>query len=220
MPRRTEQSPDEAGFDVSWWDDGLGKMVSWADRQTPDYRRMEAARNFQDWRHPIIWVEQALQLHEVAEFQWRTYEKHRGEFPTENTPPISSLPNVTLMLAGMSFECALKAYLLCRHDWPITDNQLRSVAKGAHNLAELLALTGMRHNRMDRETLRQLTEFVRWSGRYPIPQGVAELEDSYTSHRHSHEELWQRYEQIKAKFAQRIIRETERYIRRSRRQSR
>ena len=92
MPRRREYSPDEVGFDVSWWDADLGRMVSWEDRQTIEYRRLEAARNFKNWRHPMFWALQAIDLHEAAEYLWQTHEQHRGEFPTPETPPVNRFP--------------------------------------------------------------------------------------------------------------------------------
>ena len=116
------------------------------------------------------------------------------------------------MLAGMSLECALKAYLLCAYDWPIADAQLRSVAGGAHDLEALLKQTFMRCNRTDRDTLRQLSGFVRWSGRYPIPRRLVELESSYVAEVHVHQHLWQRYEETRRKFGRRIAREVDRYV--------
>lgn len=211
MRKQKGLPPDEHRDWVSRQDED-GGWVSWDEMRSDEHQRNTAARHFKDHRHPGLWWIQGCELHNVASYVFETYEQQGKKLPTGEAPSVLSFPAVAYMLAGMSIECGLKAYLLCAYDWPITDDQFNSVAKGNHDLGELLKRTLIRNNETDRDGLRQISEFVRWKGRYPLPRKLKELEANYTSKNLSSEGLWCQYMEIREKFGRRLKGEVNRYM--------
>ncbi len=98
--------------------------------------------------------------------------------PVGGRPHVINFPATALMLAAMSIECLFKGALFCRLAYPPRRDQVSGIAKGAHNLADLLVKVGWRSNANDRLVLKCLSHYVRWAGRYPLPKSSSELAEA------------------------------------------
>ena len=186
---------------VSWFEEGLG-WVRWKDTQKPLYKKHRAAQSFTNFRLPIFWLHKSMLLHEAATVLMQNLKKESDATGLSITLGLHEFTTTAMMLGAMSIECLFKAHLIGRADapHPLPEDVLRSITRGSHDLVALLAKTGMRTNRHDRELLAWLSHCHRWLGRYPMPRDYAEYERYALSAKQSADERWTAYLGLRRKF--------------------
>lgn len=119
-----------------------------------------------DLKNPILWLTQAHALSEAA----RTLVTQN---PSWETMPVwvrgvcdSQYCAAALMLVGYSLEVCLKAMLILRHG---ADTYANDEKKFHHHKLERLGEFIPDLSAKDRATLRALTHYIEWAGRYPDP---------------------------------------------------
>jgi hypothetical protein len=168
MPKRAEAPW------ISTYDDSLRRMVSWQEMKEKWYREHKARLFFQRLNHPWMWIMQSNALHRSARCLWEQ------SVAFEQQSPMLCLDHhkAALMLGGMSIECAMKAQWLTKFDFPLSNDALKKISSGAHDLVSISRSAGVRTNAIDREILGLLTHHIRWLGRYPTPRAT----DEYVRH--------------------------------------
>ncbi len=117
-------------------------------------------------RSPFEWARRATSLMLCA-----------GELAT--TPRITSdrrEASAVMMLVGMSVEVALKGAVIARSPGWISNIQYARIMKLGHNLTAIASEAGLTTLDGDAPRLLELTEYVRWAGRYPTAKSLAEHE--------------------------------------------
>jgi hypothetical protein len=109
-------------------------------------------------------------LHHSARYIWSGVSK---DWPQDDDPGLLAA-DVAFSLGGAAVEATIKAAMLAKYDWPIDDARYRSITQGRHDLAMLARDAGLRTNSSDRLVLSDLSHYVRWRARYPIPKSVEE----------------------------------------------
>ena len=77
------------------------------------------------------------------------------------------------MLIGMSIENALKALYIINNPELVTNGKMNPKWKNGHDLVTLAELSGYVCNEINIDLLRNLSGYIKWAGRYPIPQKVS-----------------------------------------------
>jgi len=188
----------------SIWDENIGKFIQSFKMQEPWYKEREAAKRFNNFRHPFFWYMSVIELNEVAEYLQNQYNIYKDQFPEEGSPRVYMFPDKIFMLAGMAIENLFKTRLLCGLSYPISDSDFKKVAKGNHDLAKLLKKTGMQNNRGDRKICDTLTHYVRWVGKFPLPRDLNEMKKLYFLDVPD-KPLWDAYTGLKAKFEPKVL---------------
>ena len=120
--------------------------------------------------------------------------------PQEKFPRIAGYPDVAFMLGGMALENQIKAIILCRAKWPISDANLKQVEKGNHDLVALLRDHKIRSNRSDRKFLAIHSQYIRWGGRYMRPKAADDFVELWAKHDLTDNEIWDGYIGLHEKF--------------------
>jgi hypothetical protein len=161
LPNRDGFGSDPFGYSALAWQ-------KWAVTQTLAGFPVDVSRppTSDDLKSPVLWMTQAHALAEAA------------RVVIQSEPQISHLPDglkgvcdsqycaVGLMLVGYSLEICLKAMLIIRKGIEIYSAEEKQHRH--HRLEELAEfIPGL--SPKDKATLRVLTHFVTWAGRYPDP---------------------------------------------------
>jgi hypothetical protein len=119
-------------------------------------------------RDPHAWHGYALILRDGARLLWGHVDAARDDAEKSDR---FGLTFVALMLAGLAIEVLAKALLVQQ------DPAIGKTFHGDkwHDLVALVTKVKLKITRIEREELRQLTGFVKFAGRYPIPTGPAGL---------------------------------------------
>lgn len=106
-----------------------------------------------------LWFDYADDLHEAAKLLW----KERPFFDPDPGPgPTPSLHRIALMLAGLALEGLFKArHVMAHNDRP----------PHTHELVQLAERDKVPLSQEEMGLLQRLTQFIMWSGRYPVPTG-------------------------------------------------
>jgi hypothetical protein len=93
------------------------------------------------------------------------------------TPPRDALQATVLLLWGFALENLVKALLTKQDPDRVKDGRLKPWPGAAHNLAELLAATGIDLVQTAEEEVfvARLAASIRWGGRYPTPNHFKEM---------------------------------------------
>jgi len=103
------------------------------------------------------WFDLADDLHEAARILWQT-RPFADPTPGPVVAPFRHL--IALMLAGLALENLLKGrYVVVHGNRPYK----------THDLVDLAAKAGVALDPSETRLVRRLTQFVTWSGRYPVP---------------------------------------------------
>jgi hypothetical protein len=171
-------------MEIRIYDEELGRFIGAKDQAQLCYKIRESKRQFNDYRHPMFWVFKEIEMYESAVALW-----DNAKSPTNLCTTATAF-----MLAGMSLEILLKALLMTHCKWPISDADLKRIAKGAHKLTDLLRETNIETTENGINLLSELSHYVRWKGRYPLPKTENELIQSKTGvSLFSQGELWEQY---------------------------
>jgi hypothetical protein len=150
--------------------------------ETPEEReRAEIARFSQYVLSPEAWfriadeLEAAMKLLEPQiERFWECFRADGGlvEKKDSEPPPMHSLINVHMMLAGFVIENLCKGHLAGRLTWKerkkVKAGELPKCLDG-HKILKLVRRTGMTLSECERDLLARITEVISWRGRYPAP---------------------------------------------------
>ena len=120
------------------------------------------------------------------------------------------------MLAAMSMECLLKGVLFCRLKYSPSRTDVSAVAQGVHKLSKLAERVGWRISKVDHLVLENLSHYVRWSGRYPLPRTSIELADSCLNGL-GKDEVWAGYLSLREKYGPRVSSSLKQWTRRQQR---
>ena len=124
----------------------------------------------------ISWFIRAQSLKSSADIIWREIEhtlyNERG-FPYHHNTVEDQVEELYLMLIGMSIENALKALYVINNPELVTNGKMNPKWKDGHDLVKLAELSGYVCNEINIDLLRNLSGYIKWAGRYPIPQKVS-----------------------------------------------
>jgi hypothetical protein len=123
-----------------------------------------------DRKNPRSWLTYALSHKRAAEI---LFEHVEAEYPDGEPVNIEDaclgLQNSAMLLLGLAVELAIKAFLLKRQikNW----EEISKVPPlSNHDLLEQYKFTSLRLSEKRQWTLRQLTAFTQWAGKYPTPK--------------------------------------------------
>jgi hypothetical protein len=115
------------------------------------------------------WLWQSKGHHTAAKVQWEASKRPgiaRGIGVFHSA--------IALMLAGFAVETLLKMVLIGAHfrtaKFPASYTKLKQCIPPIHDLRKLAESSRVRINESDRRVLDDLTTFVVWAGRYPLPK--------------------------------------------------
>jgi hypothetical protein len=81
------------------------------------------------------------------------------------------------MLDGMAIECLLKAVWVKRGHKLATDGKYLGVpGAGDHDLVQLAGALKLKLSALEKGTLRRLSHFIEYGGRYPVPKDADKLQ--------------------------------------------
>lgn len=118
---------------------------------------------------------------------------HELEVSSRSVPFLA----VHKMLFGMSLECLLKGIMVANDPTVVSPEKFKKKTHDLCSLADAANLgPDVAPSSEERAALNDLTPFIRWIGRYPIPLDSGEqraISDS-SPHSHRRRELWNRLE--------------------------
>jgi hypothetical protein len=122
----------------------------------------------------VFWLISAKSLKASADIIWEKIEYTLydiyGAKVSHNTEE-SEVESVYLMLLGMSIENALKALCIIHNAEIVSDGKLKATWGGdGHDLVQIASLAKFTRSEPDTQLLRNLSNYIRWAGRYPIPK--------------------------------------------------
>jgi len=120
-------------------------------------------------RDPLAWQGYALTLREGARVLW---DHVNAASDAKQTRERFGLMLVAMMLAGLAIEVLAKALLVRENPRLIVYGKWKG---STHNLVSLVARTNLPIKPEEREVLSQLSGFVKFAGRYPIPTRSEDL---------------------------------------------
>jgi len=132
--------------------------------------------------NPKLWIASAEDLFATARLiepelrlRWRSIAER-----SKRAQPIT-IHAVYILLIGFAVENLLKSRIVKfdRKAWRrkiLESGKLPEEFKGNHDLLRLARRARLRLRREDEETMRRLTRFTRWAGRYPVPGDSAKLD--------------------------------------------
>lgn len=138
---------------------------------------MPTINDFIENASPDNWLKYSYELNESANilwkesnnitFDWDSHTKKKVERPT--------ISRNFMLIAGLSIETILKAYLISIHPSYVNEGRLDKKLK-EHDLIKILKLTTkLRFNKREMELMRILSEAIPNWGRYPIPLNFNEI---------------------------------------------
>ena len=153
----------------------------------------------QEWSFKVIsespksWMAQALFLQKAAARLDVMNRQNKVAVMDQIKSELFQMFPVYRMLMGMSMENLLKSIIISRGLPAGQDGKLDSTFNG-HNLNGLASRVGFARDERERELFDELTEFITWLGRYPIPKRAEEWQcASHGSTMHKLEqEIWER----------------------------
>ena len=113
---------------------------------------------------PENWYSHARSLYAAAKQTWKRIEELDRGFTRDK----EGLERVYFMLAGMSIEALLKTNIITRIPEEQRTSPLPKKIK-THDLLKLAAILDLELNEDERFCLKNLTDFIVWAGRYPVP---------------------------------------------------
>jgi len=85
------------------------------------------------------------------------------------------LSGCATLLYGLALENLLKAIIIKTDPAVIIDGELRRWPAGGHDLLILCNVAKIKTTKVEKDLLARLTSFVRWAGRYPIPNAASNM---------------------------------------------
>ena len=180
--------------------------VSWEEDDTPE--DILAFNRF--GKSPISWFEQSKGLHWAADALWKLAPDKQSRHSRPFDRPIA------LMLAGLAIETLLKMVIVYEHckaqEFPGRSTNKKEFLQPLHKLRELAAKTRLRLNKTDRATLDELTNYILWAGRYPVPMsangysGPAYLDHLPSTDLRRQSNLWEKYDTLYRKLHRHAVR--------------
>jgi hypothetical protein len=146
--------------------------------------------DFEVFQDPIYWFGNSERLKFSAELlKERLIVKPeiRSIDPSKEMNKKLALFESYMLLLGLSVENMIKGYALINFQLnnPSTSfrnlKELKNSAWGGnngHELSKILASCGFEIYKAEKEFLERLETFIKWAGRYPIPQDRQKLEDA------------------------------------------
>jgi hypothetical protein len=144
-------------------------------RQTEIDRRKIYASQVLD---PARWIASAQDLLTMSVLVENVLRSRWHSFATTSDADGTTIHAVYLMLIGFAVENLLKSRIV-KFDqklWRtkiLKDGRLPKELKDKHNLVTLAHRARLRLTRNDEVTLRRLTRYAQWAGRYPVPADSA-----------------------------------------------
>jgi hypothetical protein len=129
-------------------------------------------RQFNDFgKSAILWLEQSHALH------WAAVALKDGAKSRTSTVRAATDHVIAIMLGGYAAETLLKMVIITDHcdarGFARDARHAREFLPTTHDLIKLAAMAKLRINARDRRTLGDLTKYILWAGRYPIPLSAA-----------------------------------------------
>jgi hypothetical protein len=129
---------------------------------------------------PARWIASAQDLLTMARLVEHDLRTRWRSFATTSDPDGTTIHTVYLMLIGFAVENLLKSRIV-KYDrklWRtriLKDGRLPKELKENHNLVALARRAHLRLIVNDEVTLRRLTRYAQWAGRYPVPVDCGKL---------------------------------------------
>ncbi|MGA8345390.1 MAG: hypothetical protein WB781_25900 [Candidatus Sulfotelmatobacter sp.] len=103
--------------------------------------------------------------------------ERRESIESGSAPVLTALIHpAELMLDGMAIECLLKALWVKRGNKLARDGKYLGVPDaGAHDLVQLAGAVKLILSDLEKDTLRRLSHFIEYGGRYPVPKNAEKL---------------------------------------------
>lgn len=119
---------------------------------------------------PKMWELSAVTLRFASEVLLRQIRRDIKKIfgPSSQRFTRPSLHTVWLMLCGLTIENLAKAVLVSKGS-PIDESERIKKSLKTHKLVNLVRGTGIRLSKGEEVLLRRLSEFIEWTGRYPVP---------------------------------------------------
>jgi hypothetical protein len=127
---------------------------------------MEKGPTSEDLKSPVLWLSHAHAMSEAACVLIRGNPNFDPMPPDVRGISHCQYHAVALMLVGYSLEICLKAMLIIKKGVPVYQTEEK---KHHHHRLEQLADFVNELNDKDTATLKVLSHFIRWAGRYPDP---------------------------------------------------
>lgn len=127
-------------------------------------------------RDPAAWHHHADALLKAADMLWEQIESDIDE--PALTARLGTFGPVAAMLCGLGVEALAKAVRVLQTPGLIAND---AFTLKTHKLVELVAATGISLDAKQKSALVQLTGFVEWAGKYPIPLAAEHLTPRLTS---------------------------------------
>jgi hypothetical protein len=123
---------------------------------------------------PHAWESRARDLLAAA----TVLRQHRESMDSNSAPaPTALIHPAELMLDGMAIECLLKAVWVKRGHKLVKDgNYLGVPGAGDHDLVQLAGALKLKLSALEKGTLRRLSHFIEYGGRYPVPKDADKLQ--------------------------------------------
>ena len=123
---------------------------------------------------PHAWESRARDLLAAA----TVLRQHRESMDSNSAPaPAALIHPAELMLDGMAIECLLKAVWVKRGQKLAKDGKYLGVpGAGDHDLGQLAGALKLKLSALEKDTLRRLSHFIEYGGRYPVPKNAEKLQ--------------------------------------------
>jgi hypothetical protein len=123
---------------------------------------------------PHAWESRARDLLAAA----TVLRQHRESMESNSAPaPTALIHPAELMLDGMAIECLLKAAWVRRGHKLAKDGKYLGVpGAGDHDLVQLASALKLKLSALEKDTLRRLSHFIEYGGRYPVPKDADKLQ--------------------------------------------
>lgn len=123
---------------------------------------------------PHAWESRARDLLAAA----TVLRHHRESMDSNSAPaPTALILPAELMLDGMAIECLLKAAWVKRGHKLAKDGKYLGVpGAGDHDLVQLAGALKLKLSALETDTLRRLSHFIEYGGRYPVPKDADKLQ--------------------------------------------
>lgn len=161
-------APDKARFESDPFGYSSLAWHKWAMAQTAAGFPVDprSGPSGEDFKCPVLWLSHAHAMSEAVQVLIKN-EPRFDVMPSSVQGIIHSQYHaVSLMLIGYSLEICLKAMLIVKKGIPEYKKEEKNLHK--HDLNELSDFIPSL-NEKDKVTLRILTHFTKWAGRYPDP---------------------------------------------------
>jgi len=130
-------------------------------------------------RHLGLWREYAIGLRETANMVWDHIGEVTWETREQTQPRWLRFGPVAMMLGAFALEALAKGIRVYQKPSLVSGGRW---ALGLHDLEKLIPDTGLQITAREKSVLAQLTGYLKWAGRYPIPLDVEALTPRLVGH--------------------------------------